>query len=72
MLYVSFLIAQTTTVSQKQKIGSQDSVPYSTLLFSYRMYEGGGPRWGSTVVKVLCFKSEGRWFDLSWCQWIFH
>ena len=25
-----------------------------------------------TVVKVLCYKSEGRWFDLSWCQWIFH
>jgi len=26
---------------------------------------------GSTVVKVLCYKSEGRWFDPSWCQWIF-
>ena len=32
-------------------------------------------RWGDcdgAVVKVLCYKSEGRWFDLSWCQWIFH
>ena len=27
---------------------------------------------GTTVVKVLCYKSEGRWFDPSWCQWIFH
>jgi len=27
---------------------------------------------GSTVVKVLCYKSEGRWFDPSWCHWIFH
>ena len=27
---------------------------------------------GSTAVKVLCYKSEGRWFDPSWCQWIFH
>jgi len=27
---------------------------------------------GSTVVKVLCYKSEGRWFDPSWFQWIFH
>jgi len=27
---------------------------------------------GSTVVKVLCYKSEGRGFDPSWCQWIFH
>jgi len=26
---------------------------------------------GSTVVNVLCYKSEGRWFDPSWCQWIF-
>jgi len=26
----------------------------------------------STVVKVLCYKSEGRWFDPSWCQWIFY
>jgi len=27
---------------------------------------------GSTMVKVLCYKSEVRWFDHSWCQWIFH
>ena len=27
---------------------------------------------GSTVVKVLCYNSEGRWFDPSWCQWHFH
>ena len=24
------------------------------------------------MVKVLCYKSVGRWFDPSWCQWIFH
>ena len=32
------------------------------------------PNWdrGSTAVKVLCYKSEGRWFDPSWCHWIFH
>jgi len=27
---------------------------------------------GGTVVKVLCYKSGGRWLDPSWCQWIFH
>jgi hypothetical protein len=27
---------------------------------------------GSAVVKVLCYKSEGLWFDPSWCKWIFH
>ena len=26
---------------------------------------------GSTVVKVLCYKSEGRWFNPSWCHWNF-
>jgi len=25
----------------------------------------------STVVKELCFKSEGRWFYPSWCYWNF-
>jgi len=24
---------------------------------------------GSTALKVLCYKSEGRWFDPSWCHW---
>jgi hypothetical protein len=22
---------------------------------------------GGTVVNVLCYKSEGRWFDSGWC-----
>jgi len=26
----------------------------------------------STMVKLMCYKSEGRWFDPSRCQWIFH
>jgi hypothetical protein len=26
---------------------------------------------GDTVVKVLCYKSEGRWFDSGWCHWNF-
>ena len=27
---------------------------------------------GSTLVKVLCYNSEGHLFDPSWHQWIFH
>jgi len=27
---------------------------------------------GGTMAKVLCYKSEGRWLDSSWSQWIFH
>ena len=26
---------------------------------------------GSTVVNVLCYKSEGRWFDSRWYHWYF-
>jgi len=26
---------------------------------------------GGTVVKVLCYKSEGRWLDPNWCHWNF-
>jgi hypothetical protein len=26
---------------------------------------------GGTVVKVLCYKSEGRWFDSRWGRWNF-
>ena len=33
-------------------------------------YKGKGDR-GGIVVKVLCYKSEGHWFDPSWCHWIF-
>ena len=25
----------------------------------------------STVVEVLCYKPEGRWFDSRWCHWKF-
>ena len=26
---------------------------------------------GGTVVEVLCYKSEGHWFDSRWCHWKF-
>jgi hypothetical protein len=33
----------------------------------YVSQEEGGR--GSTVVKVLCYNSESRWFDPRWCHW---
>jgi hypothetical protein len=39
------------------------------LLFYYVLLKGTAN--GVTVVKVLCYKSEGRWFDSRWCHWIF-
>jgi len=41
-------------------------IPYIFMVMPCRL----GDR-GSTVVKVLCYKSEGRWFDPSWCHWNF-
>jgi len=40
-----------------------------SCLYIYIYYLGDR---GSTMVKVLCYKSEVRCFDPSWCQWIFH
>ena len=34
------------------------------------LYTYNGDR-GSTVVKPLCYKWEGRWFDSGWCHWDF-
>ena len=34
------------------------------------VYVLGGDR-GGTMVKVLCYKSEGRYFDPIWCHWNF-
>ena len=49
-----------------------------TCMSMYKLYLAGyifcqvhgsiGDR-GGTVVKVLCYKSEGRWFDCRWCHW---
>ena len=38
--------------------------------YDMKVPEEGGDR-GGTVVKVLCYKSEGHLFDARWCQWIF-
>ena len=39
-------------------------------LFNIKLHQYSADR-GSTVVKVLCYKSEGRWFDPSWRHWNF-
>ena len=41
------------------------------LPFRNTLFRPGGGR-GSTVAKVLCYKSEGRWFDSRWCHWKFY
>jgi len=46
----------------------QKSKVHSLITSCTTIYRGDR---GSTVFKVLRYKSEGRWFDPSWCQWIF-
>ena len=38
--------------------------------YIYNTTLGFGARCGR-VVKVLCYKSECRWFDARWCHWNF-
>ena len=50
--------------------------PYSQLRKPYLQQhfavycQANGDR-GGTVVMVLCYKSEGRWFDSRWYHWNF-
>ena len=41
--------------------------PTAGTLKKFGQFGRKGDR-GSSVVKVLCYKSEGRWFDPSWCH----
>ena len=41
---------------------------FTELIKVWQIYIGDR---GDTVVKVLCYKSGGRWFDSSWCYWNF-
>ena len=44
---------------------------HSSILFCFILYIPISGDRRSTVVKVLCYKSEGLWFDPSWCYWNF-
>ena len=44
-----------------------DAQFFSMYVYFYSLHVSAGDR-SSTVVKVLCYKSEGRWFHSSWCQ----
>ena len=65
MCYVFRLVE--TIIRHQLLIISKRKMPINNRL----LYKHKGDR-GSTMVKVLCYNSEGHWFDPSWCQWIFH
>jgi hypothetical protein len=44
------------------------SASCACYVLAYPEYNFSG---GTCRVKVLCYKSEGRWFDSRWCHWNF-
>ena len=42
---------------------------HSSFIYIYVLIVYGDH--GSIVVKVLCYKLEGLWFDSRWCHWDF-
>jgi len=50
-------------------ISAHFTVSFWNIIYIY-IYIYMGDR-GATVVKVLCYKSVGLWFDPSWCHWDF-
>ena len=50
--------------------GEHNDVSEELAAVTFRLYVISGDR-GITVVKVLCYKSESRCFNLSWCHWNF-
>jgi len=52
----------------KETVLMEDNESVDARIILKWYYKEMGDR-GSTVVKVLCYKSEGRWFDPSWYHW---
>ena len=61
-LFPSGFVLQFVYISDRSHFSYVPFVFYLHLLENHR---------GGTVVKVLCYKSEGRWFDSRWCHWNF-
>jgi len=51
----------------KNTNGHENHQIYGTVYFKAIFCSTGDH--GSTVVNVMCYQSEGRWFDSRWCHW---
>ena len=63
--YTGYLYLQTAL-----HVSGGISTHHHGLISLYLQYLAGDR--GSTVVKVLCYKSEGRWFDPSLSEFFIH
>ena len=58
-------------VMSGNEIKHKTTLPEHNVIFLDVKASGTHGNGGSTVVKVLCYKSESRWFDSCWCHWNF-
>jgi len=71
----SGLIIKTTEMTKlmiKAQLILLSIINVATFMIDNKLLEYTKVKLLETVVKVLCYKSDGRWFDPSWCQWTFH
>ena len=54
-------------MSQVSKVGK---IRFNAHFFFLSLHYPNGDR-DSTMVKMLGYKSEDRWFDIRWCHWKF-
>ena len=67
VLVFLFSVRHTDLLHSSSPLPAHNGVHFIiSLVLCIRVLHYLGDR-GSTVVKVLCYKSEGRWFDSSWC-----
>ena len=67
-LVVQYMSENTT--KQRHQLSSTLLHVLHRKIITYQIIAQNWDR-GGTTVKVLCYKSEGRWFDSSWCHWNF-
>jgi len=78
MTQITLYQGQSVNLSPLRRLIERQALPLFILQFGLldegaiycTTYKRSGNR-GSTVVKALRYKSEGRWFDSRWCHWNF-
>jgi hypothetical protein len=71
-IYCQYCRGLTTQISTSSKdISVEQKLKRTSNNKSYSLNEWLNGDRSSTVVKVLCYKSEGHWFNSRWCHGIF-
>ena len=66
---ITELIARTLLFLKSVILGSEFKTFFMCyLMFTPTLFSSFGGDRGSSVVKAMCCKSEGHWFDCRWCH----